>query len=407
VYPAAYPDCIAVAGTTPSDRPWKNSSWGPQVALSAPAHLVWVADFDQNGQAIVGPGSGTSFSAPHVAAAAALWLATHGRQVLLNRYGGQVPLQEVFRQLVRQTARNPGVFQTPGRPGEDVDASVGYSWEPGKYGAGILDIQALLSAALPAVQSVQPAVPAGTPLDWTDVIAGLFPDLNPAMVHSGLLGMFAGSPDGIGRLLDRYGPELAQSLMGDSAFEAFRASLIREGERAQYAIAQIDVKIHFDDPRQASQEWLTAAKALGIELGMTVDELDALRARGREVQEWLAADPVRREMFAQDPRAALAALDGKRVRTSGAPWRGGRVRWRDFDDDTMAEAGLAVGKWALAEPSRLALLRDNPAAAVEAALAGASPEARWQLIASLERGRKAARDSKDTGPAAANEEGRP
>jgi subtilisin family serine protease len=88
VYPAAYPDAIAVAAITPTDRPWKMSSWGPQVTLAAPGHCVWVGDFDESRNPIVKANSGTSYAAPHVAAVAALWLAFHGRQNLLNRYAG-------------------------------------------------------------------------------------------------------------------------------------------------------------------------------------------------------------------------------------------------------------------------------------------------------------------------------
>jgi hypothetical protein len=35
VYPAAYPDCIAVASSTPTDRPAASSSYGPEVTISA------------------------------------------------------------------------------------------------------------------------------------------------------------------------------------------------------------------------------------------------------------------------------------------------------------------------------------------------------------------------------------
>ncbi|WP_287173500.1 S8/S53 family peptidase [Mesorhizobium sp.] len=236
VFPAAYPDCIAVAGTTPSDRPWKNSSWGPQVSISAPAHLVWVADFDQNKQPVVGPGSGTSFSAPHVAGAAALWLSYHGRQALVAMYAGQTPLQEVFRYLLKQTARNPGVFQTPGRPGEDVDASVGYSWENSRYGAGILDIHALLSAALPTPQEVLAGTSASTSLDWEDIIVGLVADIDPTLARRGLHSMFARFPEKELSEIERYGPEVAQLLMDNSIFrDAFRrAILVQEAGPTAY-----------------------------------------------------------------------------------------------------------------------------------------------------------------------------
>ncbi|MCI0418115.1 MAG: S8 family serine peptidase [Acidobacteria bacterium] len=80
-----------------SGHPYKYSPHGPEVTISAPGHQVWAGDFGSNGSAIVKPGSGTSYSTPHVAAAAAAWLSYHGRQNLLDRYDGQAswPLSAV------------------------------------------------------------------------------------------------------------------------------------------------------------------------------------------------------------------------------------------------------------------------------------------------------------------------
>lgn len=140
VFPAAYPDAIACAGTTPSGAPWSppGSSFGPQVDISAPAQSVWVAHMEGNlrgiEKAIVNVGEGTSFATPAVAGAAAVWLAFHGKSALLARYG-TVPLQDVFRMLLKSTARNT--------------LPQGQAW-PSDFGAGVLDLNALLRAPLPA-----------------------------------------------------------------------------------------------------------------------------------------------------------------------------------------------------------------------------------------------------------------
>ena len=43
VYPARYSCCIAVAATCNDDKPWKSSSHGKQVTISAPGESVWRA----------------------------------------------------------------------------------------------------------------------------------------------------------------------------------------------------------------------------------------------------------------------------------------------------------------------------------------------------------------------------
>ena len=90
VLPAAYSNVIAVAGCSPSGDPWSETHRGPNVDITAPADAIWIADFkskdSRSGNATRAEtlecASGTSFAAPHVAGAAALWLAHHGRQSL-------------------------------------------------------------------------------------------------------------------------------------------------------------------------------------------------------------------------------------------------------------------------------------------------------------------------------------
>jgi serine protease len=128
--PASYDNCLAVAATGPGDTLWPDSSRGTAVDVSMPGACVYVAAYNDK-TPIVRMASGTSYAVAHLAAAAALWLAHHGHQVLINKYGAG-RLQAAFL----ATLRWPGVCVVP--PG----------WDPG-YGVGRVDLLALLNAPLP------------------------------------------------------------------------------------------------------------------------------------------------------------------------------------------------------------------------------------------------------------------
>jgi hypothetical protein len=155
VEPAALPEVIACAavGLDPirGPRPWPGSSHGPQVDISAPGENVYIADWDHGSQ-IVQPGEGTSFAAPHLAAAAAVWLQKHGIDNLKSRYTGNSLLADVFRTLVRESATVP------------------QGWDTNQYGAGILNLRNLLDHPLP-----EKAEPIGETVDKSpcDVAMGL------------------------------------------------------------------------------------------------------------------------------------------------------------------------------------------------------------------------------------------
>ena len=104
-FPAQYPSVIAVSGTKVDAAPWGGTAdilsigfspgtggagKGPATAISAPARKLWRADWtpvDGEECPTVGRGSGTSFSAPLVTAAAALWIQRYGRENLDKTYG--------------------------------------------------------------------------------------------------------------------------------------------------------------------------------------------------------------------------------------------------------------------------------------------------------------------------------
>jgi hypothetical protein len=196
-YPAAYSECLAVAASTPNDRPWMVTTASPVIDISAPGHLVCVADFVPPGRTqITKAGSGTSYAAPAVAAAAALWIAKWGRSTLRAKYKNAQPLQYVFKQLLQQTARVPKPLDPP--QGEDarfVDFVVPLtSWRKDRYGAGIVDMEALLQAALPPATRRPTAVPI-SPIQHDLVALGHTLGVSPK-VAARVMTKVSSAPDG-------------------------------------------------------------------------------------------------------------------------------------------------------------------------------------------------------------------
>jgi len=223
VAPAKYDQCIAIAACNNAREPWEGSSRGKAVAVTAPGENVWVAQpGDAGGLGTdVGPGSGTSFAVATVAGMAALWLAYHGRDNLLSRYRDRATLQEVFRQVVRETAVPP------------------VNWKLDRYGAGIVDAKALLSARLPII-SLAPrlALEAGGIVAElrvqanTEHLARLFEDLPRKLVVRQLTTMMRGARAPVKKVraseqpLERYATELMH-IFGQNpvANRSFRRSI--------------------------------------------------------------------------------------------------------------------------------------------------------------------------------------
>jgi serine protease len=133
VFPAAYSYVIAVAGVDSNDRPWKGSSAGSAVTISAPAENVYVARRTpaDKGVPVVSGGQGTSFAVATVAGIAALWLSHFSRDaVLAEAVRRRTSVQELFRSALAATARRPR------------------RWNSHRYGAGIADAEALLKLEL-------------------------------------------------------------------------------------------------------------------------------------------------------------------------------------------------------------------------------------------------------------------
>ena len=134
VYPARFDEVIAVAACNCDRKIWRSSASGPAVDIAAPGESVWVARTERRDGRLDyyrDRGSGTSFAVATAAGACALWLAFHGRDELIQRYGAR-NIAPVFREILVTS----GVNVPPG-------------WRTSDHGAGILNVENLLRSKLP------------------------------------------------------------------------------------------------------------------------------------------------------------------------------------------------------------------------------------------------------------------
>jgi serine protease len=153
VYPAWDPNVIALAGIDHNDKPWKGTSRGPKIDAAAPAENVFVARRTptDGGVGTVTPSQGTSYATALTAGVAALWIAHFTRNAIRAEAARRgVTVHHLFRSALRKTARPP-------KSG---------TWDSTKFGAGIVDAEALLNLALaqiPAPPPLPAAVGTGEP----------------------------------------------------------------------------------------------------------------------------------------------------------------------------------------------------------------------------------------------------
>jgi hypothetical protein len=122
---------VAAAGSTTGSVPWGKSAYGPAVDWAAPADHIHRAQMQPpSTPGYAERGDGTSYAAAITTGAAALWLARHGT-ALDAAYPEPWQRVEAFKTVAKATARPMQNQQT------------------NAFGAGILDIAALLNAPLP------------------------------------------------------------------------------------------------------------------------------------------------------------------------------------------------------------------------------------------------------------------
>lgn len=170
VWPARYPECIAVGGCNIVEKPWKGSCRGGAVDITAPAEQVWHASAtDPRG---IDDGQGTSFAVALVAGAAAQWLAHHGPSaVAAEAQARDVTVQALFREAIQQTAKASQFL------------------DPDKFGPGIINIEALLRRSLGDIRAVnlpleQPGDDPGdaTPPEYLEILRAFAPDAEAAHI---------------------------------------------------------------------------------------------------------------------------------------------------------------------------------------------------------------------------------
>ncbi|WP_448071422.1 S8 family peptidase [Georgenia yuyongxinii] len=208
VAPASYPECLAVAATNADSRPWQGSSRGPLVDVSAPGESVWVAAVDRTSGSptyLERRASGTSYAVACLAGVAALWIAHHGHDAIVARYG-RAQVQAAFLALVRSHGH-----RVP--PGWD-------EWPvAGSYGVGIVDAAALLEAGLPPL--VEPEVAWAAPAEDAVVrLHAVLTGLDRDEVRAGVARLLGVSPAAVDALPPTAVSELVYRLGEEDALRA-------------------------------------------------------------------------------------------------------------------------------------------------------------------------------------------
>ncbi len=216
VAPASYENCLAVAATGPDDQPWRESSRGRAVDISAPGWGVHVAGYIwERGApvAVVGQSSGTSYAVAHLAGVAALWCAHHGPGELRRRYGARV--QAVFLHQLRT-----------------VGARVPLGWDADRFGAGIVDAGAMLAAELPAETEAASLWRAGTPPESALARLSALVGVDVAVLEGGLAERLGSSGTELLRVVEQFGGEIAFHLIEDADFRADLLDVDSTGPRS-------------------------------------------------------------------------------------------------------------------------------------------------------------------------------
>jgi Subtilase family len=225
VFPAAYPECIAVGASNIANQPWFFCVKHPKIAISAPGEKVWCAnwnDADRSMPELDGKGNGCSFSTAFVAGAAALWLQRHGRQSLITQLGGRATLQEFFLYHIQTTATVPP------------------NWIPLLSGAGILNVGNLLNrATLPNLVTFYGL----SWLDWRrrtemELLYITYENTDPVVIRE-RVGALLGTPDLPG-LFEQFGQEILNVIAGvEGAVEQIGTAITAAANEAEDAIEDV------------------------------------------------------------------------------------------------------------------------------------------------------------------------
>lgn len=197
IYPARYPEVVALAASNARDGLWSGTALGSRVDVTAPGESVWrghvALDAMGRPKYTVARGSGTSYATAATAGVCALWLHRHGYDALHARYGAG--LANVFRSLLQSSAR-----RVPG-------------WPTDRAGTGIVDAHALLGTPLPAAPLPEPASHATTSQHRRISEIAELTDQSIADATAWLLDRLQTTPQQLNARLDEVGAELSLVLL--------------------------------------------------------------------------------------------------------------------------------------------------------------------------------------------------
>lgn len=187
VAPASYSTTIAAAASNSESKPWKGSSRGGAITMTAPGEGVYIARRSEESSdlGLVETSNGTSYATTAIAAAAANWLAFHGTQKLSDAKGDYT-MTELFEFVLQHSVNTPA------------------DWDTNRYGPGILDLEKLLAFDVTTFPKDQPR--ALIDQDTELLILSRTIDRSPAQTRAVLTHLFGeGDPE---KLAETYGAEL-------------------------------------------------------------------------------------------------------------------------------------------------------------------------------------------------------
>lgn len=225
VWPARFRSTIAVAATNVLCAPWKHSSRGSKVDISAPGESVWRATLDKSHEYINEMGKGTTFATGTTSGAAALWLAWHRDDPKLAALQQQGRVTEAFRAALQRSAWQPSGDASKDPPGSHCETD---SWDKGSYGAGILNVTGLLEAPLelPSTRGLTEQELPDLPL-----FSSLYPDgTNPETIRSDYRSLFGDTRGFEPSDMNGFETELLHHYTDDEEVQRALDSLV-EGQR--------------------------------------------------------------------------------------------------------------------------------------------------------------------------------
>lgn len=258
--PACYPEVIAVGGAI-GPLPWEGCFYGPEVDICAPAVNIQHATFRPNGDGTLATSQGTSFATAITAGLATLWLQAHGGRQGIEQAVPGVPVQQVFRHMLKETAVDTTIFAD--------DPPTG-GWNNSLYGAGLVNARGLVQHPLPLPEDVPPIDP-NVPFNVYGVASGIaILDVNEPWS----LGTVHWVLTTIGELnaLTQTGIEMAGDLWDEFAADPIGSTSAYIGSLGNMA-RLFDAALAADLARGMAEDAMAAAGSVAGELGELLEEM--------------------------------------------------------------------------------------------------------------------------------------